>query len=199
MDPGRWSIVTIGGQGRLGTCDVQIPFTTLDVPNQVTKDLFLRFNQYTAKAFNFISGAIGSPGGIAPLGDDGLIPPEFIGDQVTPATLHVSASAGGNTAVTATLPAVGGKFHAITSIKLVRVASAAVAGTVALTTTSTNLPGNPTWVSGNAIAAGQQLTDLSYEPALPLRALSAGTATTITMPAAGVNCSNIINISYLLV
>lgn len=152
-----------------------------------------------AAAFKKIERGAGIPLGYAPLGADGLIDPSFIGDLVTPSTLHVSATGAANSALTATLPAVSGKRHAITSIRLVRIASAAVAGAGGLFTSSTNLPGNPFWGAGNLIAAGQAITDLAYDPANPLQAVAAGVATTITMPAAGANVVNQINVSYLLV
>lgn len=154
---------------------------------------------YIAKAFKAIGDAVGRRGGIVPLRSDGTIDPVFLGDLVTPATQHISATAAANTAVTATLPAVPGQRHLITAIQLVRAATAAVAGGALLVTTSTNLPGNPAWTAGNAIAAGQSIVDLDYQPAFPLEASAPGVATTIVMPAAGANVVNRINVSYALV
>jgi hypothetical protein len=154
---------------------------------------------YIAKAFQKLGALIGRPGGLVPLRSNGTIDPAFLGELVTPATLHVSATAGANTAVTATLPAVAGKVHLITAIQLVRAATVAVLGGALLVTTSTNLPGSPAWTAGNVINAGQAIIDLDYQPANPLQASVAGTATTIVMPAAGANVVNRINVSYLLV
>jgi len=151
-------------------------------------------------AFSKIERLMGLPNGIAPLDADGLIPAQFLtnGFALTPSNLHVTGTAAANTAVTVTLPAVGGKSHFITSIQLVRVATAAVVGASALIHTSTNLPGNPAWDAGNAIATGQAIVDLDYRPTTPLQSLASGVATTITMPAAGANVINRINVSYYL-
>lgn len=114
-----------------------------------------------------------------------------------PATLHVTATAAANTAVTATLPAAGvGLFHYITSIEITRNATAAVAGSATLIHTSTNLPGDPAWSVGNAIAAGGTEKDVRYEPCRPLKSSVANTATTIVAPAAGAACLTRINVSY---
>jgi hypothetical protein len=114
-----------------------------------------------------------------------------------PSTLHVTATAAANTIATATLPAAGaGLFHYITNINLMRNATAALAGTATLIHTSTNLPGNPAWSVGNAMAAGGTQLDLDYTPATPLKSSVANTATTIVMPAAGAAVLNRINVSY---
>lgn len=85
--------------------------------------------------------------------------------RLVPSTLHVTATAAANTAATATLPAAGqGLYHYITT---------------------TNLPGNPIWTVGNAMAAGDTKIDLHYAPTTPLKSTTANTATTIVMPAAG--------------
>jgi hypothetical protein len=151
-------------------------------------------------AFARIERLMGLPNGIAPLDADGLIPAQFLanGFALTPSNLHVTGTAAANTAVTVTLPAVPGKSHFITSIQLVRVASGIVGAGAALIHTSTNLPGNPAWDAGNAIAAGQAIIDLDYRPTTPLQSLAPGVATTITMPAAGLTAINRINCSYFV-
>lgn len=114
-----------------------------------------------------------------------------------PSTLHVTATAAANTAAVATLPAAGvGMFHYITHISLIRNATAALAGTATLIHTTTNLPGNPAWSVGNAMAAGGTQVDLAYSPTTPLKSSVANTATTITMPAAGAAVLNRVNVTY---
>lgn len=115
-----------------------------------------------------------------------------------PSTLHVTVTAAVNTAATITLPAAGaGMFHYITSIHLARVAAAAVVGGgAAQVITSTNLPGTPAWSRGDAMAAGQSITDLAYNPTTPLKSLLANTATTVVMPAPGLTILNRGNCSY---
>jgi len=114
-----------------------------------------------------------------------------------PSTLHVTATAAANTIATATLPAAGaGLFHYITNINLMRNATAALAGTATLIHTSTNLPGNPAWSVGNAMAAGGTQLDLDYSPTTPLKSSVANTATTVVMPAAGAAVLNRLNVSY---
>ena len=115
------------------------------------------------------------------------------------ANLHITVTGAANTAVTATLPAPPvDMFHYITHIHMTRNATAALAGTATLVHTSTNLPGNPTWSAGNAMAAGGSQLDLGYSPAGPLKSLLAGTATTLVMPAGGLAVLNHINVSYFV-
>lgn len=117
--------------------------------------------------------------------------------RLVPSTLHVTATAAANTAATATLPAAGaGLFHYITNIQLWRNATAALAGTATLIHTSTNLPGNPAWSVGNAMAAGGTQCDLNYTPTTPLKSLVANTATTVVMAAGGLAVLNRVNVSY---
>ena len=112
-------------------------------------------------------------------------------------TLHVTATAAANTAATASLPAAGaGLFHYITSIHLMRNATAALAGSATLIHTSANLPGSPAWSVGNAMAAGGTQLDLDYKPATPLKSAVANTITSVTMPAGGLAVLNRINVSY---
>lgn len=114
-----------------------------------------------------------------------------------PATLHVTATAAANAAATATLPAAGaGLFHYITSISIVRNATAALAGTATLIHTSTNLPGSPAWSVGNAMIAGGTQVDVDYQPSNPLKSLLANTATTVVAAAGGAAVLNRVNVSY---
>ncbi|MEP6651826.1 MAG: hypothetical protein ABJA82_00615 [Myxococcales bacterium] len=114
----------------------------------------------------------------------------------SPSILGVTATAGAGAAATATLPAVPGQYHYITSITLMRNATAALAGTATLVHISTNLPGALAWSVGNAMAAGGTQLDLSLAPASPIRSLAAGVATTITMPAPGAAVLNRIVVTY---
>jgi hypothetical protein len=117
--------------------------------------------------------------------------------QPQPTMLWVTATAAANTIATATLPAAGaGLFHYITSINLMRNATAALAGTATLIHTTTNLPGNPAWSVGNAMVAGGTQTDLSQAFPNPLKSSVANTNTTIVMPAAGAAVLNRINVGY---
>jgi hypothetical protein len=103
-----------------------------------------------------------------------------------PATLWVTGTAAANTALTLTLPAAGpGLFHYLVALYMNRNATAALAGTATLVMTSTNLPGNPAWSVGNAMAAGGTQSDVVMEHAQPIKSLVANTATTFVMPAPG--------------
>jgi hypothetical protein len=114
-----------------------------------------------------------------------------------PTILWVTATAAANTAATATLPAAGaGLFHYITHIQIVRNATAALAGTATLIHTSTNLPGNPAWSVGNAMAAGGTQIDLDLQLAQPLKSLLANTNTTIVAAAGGAAVLNRVNVGY---
>lgn len=116
-----------------------------------------------------------------------------------PSTLHVTATAAANTAATATLPAPGaGLFHYITAIHLCRNATAALAGTATIIHTSTNLPGNPAWSVGNAMAAGGTQIDLDFRPTTPLKSSVANTATTVVMAAGGAAVLNRVNVTYYI-
>jgi hypothetical protein len=137
-------------------------------------------------AFLRLEKLVGASNGLAPLGPDGLVPAKFLGDSVNAATLMATATGAVNAAVTATLPAVAGKVHLITSIELVKlygvVGVAAGAGVIV---TSTNLPGNPAWTTEQlASAAGTAIPVISRSFAgNPLRSLAAGIATTLVAPA----------------
>lgn len=114
-----------------------------------------------------------------------------------PSTLWVTATAAANTAATATLPAAGaGMFHYITSISIVRNATAALVGSATLIHTSTNLPGSPAWSVGNAMIIGGTQVDVDFQPASPLKSLAANTNTTIVAAAAGLAVLNRVNVSY---
>jgi hypothetical protein len=124
---------------------------------------------------------------------------QIIYSRPLPATLHVTATAAANAAATATLPAAGaGMFHYITSIQISRNATAALAGTATIIHTSTNLPGNPAWSVGNAMAAGGTQLDVVYEPANPLKSLVANTNTTIVAAAGGAAVLGRVNVSYFV-
>lgn len=118
--------------------------------------------------------------------------------QPQPTTLWITATAAANTIATATLTSSAGLFHYITSISLMRNATAALAGTATLIATTTNLPGSPAWSYGNAMVAGGTQTDLSMTFNNPLKSVAAGTNTTIVMPAAGAAVLNRINVGYYL-
>ena len=114
-----------------------------------------------------------------------------------PSTLMVTATAAANTAATATLPAAGvGMFHYITSIHIMRNATAALAGTATVIHTTTNLPGSPAWSVGNAMAAGGTQLDVDFSPTTPLKSLTANTATTVVAAAAGLAVLGRVNVSY---
>ena len=102
------------------------------------------------------------------------------------ATLHVSATAAVNTAVTASLPApAAGLFHYITSIQVVKVYNAlGVAAGAGVVVTSTNLPGAAAWITEQAAGAvGTAVTVISYQPTTPLKASVAATISTVAAPA----------------
>jgi hypothetical protein len=116
-----------------------------------------------------------------------------------PSTLAVTATAAANTGYTLTLPAVAGLFHYITRITSMRNATAALAGTATLTTTTTNLPGAMAWSVGNAMSAGGTAVDIEEEMGpSPLKSSVAGTATTIVVPAAGAAVLTRTNVFYYL-
>lgn len=103
-----------------------------------------------------------------------------------PSTLAVTITAAAAAGATLTLPAPGaGLFHYITSLTIVRNATAALAGTATLVITSTNLPGALAWSVGNAMNAGGTQPDVYLAPTTPLKSSVANTATTVVMPAPG--------------
>lgn len=114
------------------------------------------------------------------------------------AALCVTNTAAVNTGFTLTLPAAGaGLFHYITSIDIVRATNAtATAAGAALTITTTNLPGNPVWLFGNASTAGGTSVLVRSEPTRPLKSSVANTNTTIVVPAAGAGEIIRVNVQY---
>lgn len=114
-----------------------------------------------------------------------------------PTLLWVTSTAAANTSATATLPAAGaGLYHYITSINLMRNATAALAGTATLIHTTTNLTGSPAWSVGNNMIAGGTQVDVDFQPASPLKSTVANTNTTVVMPAAGAAVLNRLNVGY---
>lgn len=97
--------------------------------------------------------------------------------------LCVTAIGTSGAAVTATLPAVVGKFHNITHISILAYSTAARTGNATpITVTTTNLSGSPAFTFATAAAIGT--TDIQkMEPDEPIRSLTANTATTIVCPA----------------
>lgn len=111
--------------------------------------------------------------------------------------LSVTATSVANTTVTATLPAAGaGLFHYITSIRLMRNATAALAGTATVTYTTTNMPGARTWAVGNAMIAGGTQVDADQQFFSPLKSTASNTATTIVAPAMGAAVLSQIVVDY---
>ena len=101
------------------------------------------------------------------------------------ADLLQQANPAANTGATITLPAVAGKYHYITAIRIARTATAALAGSAQLQITTTNLNGLTLEV-GNAMVAGGTQNDLTTDFAPnPIRSQVVNTATTIILPAPG--------------
>jgi hypothetical protein len=121
---------------------------------------------------------------------------QIVQTRMNPSNLHVTATAAANTAATATLPLVAGMFHYITNINITRNATAALAGTATIIHTTTNLPGNPAWSVGNAMAAGGTQIDVDYTPTTPLKSSVAGTNTTVVAAAGGAAVLGRVNVSY---
>ena len=98
--------------------------------------------------------------------------------------LMVTGTAAVNTALTITLPAVTGLFHYITSIQIVKLYSViGVASAAGVVVTSTNLPGNPAWLTEQTVgAAGTVVTVLSLVLKAPLKSSVVSVATTIVAP-----------------
>lgn len=90
-----------------------------------------------------------------------------------------------NASATLTIPAGGaGNYAYITRLRIVRVATAALAGSAALNISTTNLGGR-TWTVGNAMAAGGTQIDLDADFTVPLRGAVSNTGCTVVMPAPG--------------
>jgi hypothetical protein len=142
----------------------------------------------------FTSGTIA----VAVRGTVGQLPPSLL--QVPyPSTTAVTILGAANTGATLTLPAPGvGLYHYITSLEIVRAATAAVVGTALLAYTTTNLSGAIQWSAGNAIAVGQSIIDLSRDFSAPLKSTTANTATTVVAPAAGAGVQVRMNATYFV-
>lgn len=116
--------------------------------------------------------------------------------ELAASTLFANTAGGANAAATLTLPAAGtGLFHYIDSLRLVRIATALLAGTAILALTSTNLGGRQ-WRTGNLIAAGDTEFDLDEQYTRPIKSAVANTATTIVAPAAGAAVSWDMEVEY---
>ena len=99
---------------------------------------------------------------------------------------HVTNTGVAAAAVTLTLAAAGaGLFHYITRLIVQRHTSALLtAGATPVLVTATNLPGSRVFsIPADAAPQGQVFTEI-VEPALPMRASAANTATTIVAPVA---------------
>jgi hypothetical protein len=99
-------------------------------------------------------------------------------------TLVVSTTAATGVAVTATLPAVAGQFHHITSLHITKYFTAAnAASATPLLVTTTNLPGSLTFTFGQPLGVigttDVRMDDFSF----PLRSSVVNTNTTIVCPA----------------
>lgn len=124
---------------------------------------------------------------------------QIIQNRPLPTNLWVTATAAANTGFTLTLPAAGaGMFHYITSMRIVRNATAALAGTATLIYTTTNLPGSPAWSVGNNMIAGGTQLDLDEQFAFPLKSSVANTNTTIVAPACGAAVLARISVGYFV-
>lgn len=102
-----------------------------------------------------------------------------------PSTLVISTTAAVNTALTASLPAVAGQFHYITSIQITKLyAVVGVASGAGIIVTSTNLPGSPAFTTeqlASAAGTATRVVDLNLT-GNPLKSSVANTATTIVCP-----------------
>jgi len=109
-----------------------------------------------------------------------------ITSDIRASTLHVTATAAVNTAITASLPApAAGLFHYITSVQLVKLYSVlGVAAGAGVVITSSNLAGGQAWLTEQAAGAvGTAVRVIDYQPTTPLRVAAAATATTFVAPA----------------
>lgn len=96
----------------------------------------------------------------------------------------VTAVGTAGNAVTCTLPAAGpGQYHYIAEIQITKYATAAITGTATpVTVTTTNLPGSIAYTFETAQAIGTNSTR-NNDYGLPLKSVTANTATTIVCPA----------------
>lgn len=147
----------------------------------VLEDTTTRGRRQTVQAASTAAAATDLPAVVA-LHPSSLTPATL---EQRAATLHVTATAAVNTASTCTLPAPGaGLFHYITHVELVKLYSVAgVAAAAGVIITSTNLPGNPSWTTEQAVgAAGTAPKVILYSPTTPLKSSVANTATTFVAP-----------------
>lgn len=102
-----------------------------------------------------------------------------------PSTLIITAKSVVNTTVTATLPAVAGQFHYITSIQITKLYNVVgVASGAGVDITTTNLPGSLAFTTEQlASAAGTavKVVDMDFT-SNPLKSSAANTVTTIVCP-----------------
>lgn len=101
-----------------------------------------------------------------------------------------------NTALTVTIPAsgVGTQFTHISAIYITRAngATASVAGTAAASITTTNIPGPLQFRYSDAgLAAATVETGLLFQKAIPIKTITANTATTIVLPAPGATATTV--------
>lgn len=109
-------------------------------------------------------------------------PGDIFSVQAAPIDLLVTGVGTAGSALTLTLPAIAGRFHAIYSLRITLYNSAArTGGATPVTATSTNLNG-AAWTFPSAGAIGTVL-DVTVEPSAPIRSQVINTATTIVLPA----------------
>ena len=124
----------------------------------------------------------------------------FIYSKPIPTTFTVTTLGGVNAAATLTIPTPGtGLFHYITSIIIKRVnnSAAAVTGSALLSISTTNITGSLAFSSGNALAAGDDKTDVDLNfTGNPLKSTTANTNTTIVLPAAGAGVQYRATVTY---
>lgn len=127
-----------------------------------------------------VSGAVAVSGTVSVLAGTNTI--GFVIEA--PSTLGVNSTGAAAAAVTLTLAAPGvGLFQYVDSVEITLYNSAArTGGATPVTVTSTNLPGNPTWLFPSAGAIGTRET-YSLIAEAPVKASAANTAVTIVCPA----------------
>lgn len=136
------------------------------------------FRQVRARVSAFTSGSIAVVARASMA--DSLI-------YIKPIPSTQSTSVQGTAANAATLTLVTpptGMFLYLTSLKIMRAGAAALAGTAVLAITTTNLLALA-WTVGNASAAGGTQTDVDFQPAVPLKAATAASVSSVSMPNPG--------------
>lgn len=172
--------VTINNAGGASAVNVQDAGNSLTVDAPVGTPVFSRLSDGAAALVGQKTMALSLP--VALASDQTALPAVA---EIRAATLHVTGTAAVNTALTITLPAAGaGLFHYITSIQWVKLYSVVgVANAAGILITSTNLPGNPVWLTEQAVInAGLAPVVINYQPTTPLKSAVANTATTIVAP-----------------